>query len=90
MLSLRILAIGICLTSAMVPSLTTNAVAKNFPLRLAQMTTGVCWDTCSTPCYRNYEKCAEDTTLSPLQRTGCRTIFEACHSQCRDQCGLKK
>lgn len=87
MLSLRILAIGAC---AMVVSSTADTALKSLPLRLAQMTPGVCWETCSTPCGKTYEKCRGNANPSSRQLAECVTVLEACRNQCRDQCGLKK
>lgn len=89
MLSLRILAIGVCLAFAMVPSLAADA-SKNLPLRVAQMTPNVCWEACSTPCGKTYEKCRANANPSSRQLSGCLTVLEACRNQCRDQCGFKK
>ena len=87
MLSSRNLPISVCLASAIVLSLTVDAAAKNTVL--AQMTPSVCWQTCSAPCDKTYEKCAADAKLNADQLPGCRKALDACQSMCRDQCGFK-
>jgi hypothetical protein len=90
MFSSRRLQIGVCLASVMVLSLITNAAAKNLPIRQAQMTTGVCWEACSAPCGKTFEKCTADVKLNPDQLARCQTALDACQDRCRDQCGVKK
>ena len=90
MFSPRNLPIGVYLVAAIVPSLAADASAKNLPTMLAQMTPKVCWESCSTPCDKAYEKCAGDAKLDPDQVARCRTALDACNDRCRDQCGLKK
>jgi hypothetical protein len=87
MFSPRRLQIGVCLASTMVLSSIADAATKTLPSRVAQMTAPVCWEACSVPCDKTYEKCAAD---NPDRLTECRTVRDTCHDQCRDQCGLKK
>jgi hypothetical protein len=90
MFSPKNLQLGICLASAMVLSSIPNAATKNVPTRLAQMTPGVCWATCSAPCGQTYEKCTAEAKPNPDQLAKCQTVSDACYDRCRDQCGLKK
>jgi len=87
MLSSRNLPISVCLASAIVLSLIVDAAAKNTVL--AQMTPSVCWQTCSAPCDKRYEKCVAVAKTNAGQLPDCRKALDACHSMCRDQCGLK-
>jgi hypothetical protein len=87
LLSTRNLPISISLASAIVLSLIDDATAKN--TMLAQMTPSVCWQTCSAPCDKTYEKCAADAKLNADQLPDCRKALDACQSMCRDQCNLK-
>jgi len=90
MFSPRNLSIGFSVAFAMVLIPTAQAAAGHHPSVLAQMTPGVCWDTCSTPCEEQYKGCTTSAQRNPDQLTGCRTVVEACRNRCRDQCGLKK
>ena len=90
MFSPRNLLIGVYLVAVIVLSLAADASAKSFPTMLAQVTPSVCWQSCSTPCDKTYEKCAADAKLNPDQVARCQTALDACDDRCRDQCGLKK
>ena len=90
MFSPRKLSIGLFMASAMVLTPSVHVAAEHHPSVLAQMTPGVCWDTCSTPCEQEYKSCTTNAQRNPDQLTGCRTVVEACRNHCRDQCGLKK
>ena len=85
----RYLAMGVSLAGVMVQTLIVQAAAKNHATMLAQMTPGVCWAACSTPCDQAYENCTAGARLNPNQLTGCRTVLEACRDSCRERCGLK-
>ena len=90
MFSPKNLQLFVCLASAMVLSSIANAATKNLPIRLAQMTPGVCWATCSAPCTQTHEKCTAEAKLNSDQLAKCQTVSDACYDRCRDQCGLKK
>jgi hypothetical protein len=90
MFSPRGLSIGISVASAMVLTSIVYVAAEHHPRVLAQMTPGVCWDTCSTPCEAEYRGCTTNAQRNPDQLAGCRTVVEACRNHCRDQCSLKR
>ena len=71
MFSPRRLQIGVCLASTMVLSLIADAATKTLPSRVAQMTAPVCWEACSVPCDKTYEKChARNSNFGRAHLTG--------------------